>query len=166
MFRIILVFILLLAGCEIKELPNESEIREAVSYSSSDSGNTTRLEFGTFDGKHHLYFLHTASLVGYFYMQADGDMLLKIGRKTDGACIEGYYNALLIKDASLNNKVGIYNTGEIYINNLKVLGPQQPAIANSDGSQEDNARAINELLEAYRNHGSIARGGADLAVKN
>lgn len=42
------------------------------------------------------------------------------------------------------------------IGGVKVLGGQQPAIPNSDGTAADNARAINAILTALRSHGLIA----------
>ena len=44
----------------------------------------------------------------------------------------------------------------LMIDNTKVLGGRQAAIANTDGSTADNARAINAILAAMRGHGLIA----------
>lgn len=44
----------------------------------------------------------------------------------------------------------------LMINSTKVLGGQQPAIPNSNGTTADNARAINAILVAMRGHGLIA----------
>lgn len=44
----------------------------------------------------------------------------------------------------------------LMIGSIKVLGGQQPAIADSTGTAADNARAINAILAAMRGHGLIA----------
>jgi len=82
----------------------------------------------------------------------------------------GGSTGLVIKNDQISGSAIISLTGYIKSSNYietdgvfkvagnQVLGAQQPAIASSNGSQADNARAINELLEAFRKHGSIARG--------
>lgn len=51
---------------------------------------------------------------------------------------------------------GTLDTAGTKVNGVSVVGTQQSAIPNSDGSQTDNARAINALLAAMRAHGLIA----------
>jgi hypothetical protein len=47
-------------------------------------------------------------------------------------------------------------TSFLMIGDVKVLGGQQPAIADSNGTATDNQRAINAILAALRGHGLIA----------
>ena len=52
-----------------------------------------------------------------------------------------------------------YNTnngGSYRVNNTKVVGAQCAPIPNSNGTQADNARAINALLACMRSHGMVA----------
>lgn len=47
-------------------------------------------------------------------------------------------------------------TGDYAVNGTVVVSAQQPAIADSDLTEADNGRAINEVLAALRTHGLIA----------
>jgi hypothetical protein len=50
-------------------------------------------------------------------------------------------------------------TGALYLDDVKVVGPQQPAITGASGGITIDAEAraaINAILEAMRNHGLIA----------
>jgi len=174
MFRLILILALFLVGCgKEKELSTPTlastaqESEKGVSQEIILGGSSTYLRLGTTLGDHGLIYYKDNEVVGSFYMDSQLEKAFLIFREKNGwANLKLSYNGLVIRDKNSDEVIRLKDNGTITIEGVQVLGPQQPAIANSDGSQEDNARAINELLEAYRNHGSIARGGADLAVKN
>jgi len=51
--------------------------------------------------------------------------------------------------------INIANSGGYYVNEIKVVGPQMPAIVNATGSNQANQR-INDILVVLRAHGLIA----------
>lgn len=48
------------------------------------------------------------------------------------------------------------NVSRVEVGGVKVLGARCGAIANSDGTEEDNTRAVNAMLACLRTHGMIA----------
>jgi len=144
MFRIILVFVLILIGCDkerTKDLITSTEpslASEAVPPYDNDvftvGEGSTRIVLSKCDTDVYITFYN------------------------------GYQEVMQLIAAHGSATIKIKN-GEILIGDIPVLGSQQPAIAGSNGTQADNARAINELLEACREHGLIARENA-VALSN
>lgn len=79
-------------------------------------------------------------------LRVDNDSVQCFGELSggDGVFSGTFRSTILQFDAGLNDSSG--NT---------VVKDQQPAIADSDGSEADNARAVNEWLAAARVHGLI-----------
>jgi len=170
MFRLLLILVLFLYGCGKKELPTTVST-PALSYSDNgiqhfsdgisigDEQNQIVIRIIKSDGESHgqLVFYNYDSMLGI--LGSDGRAgFLRICDRLSSAEIYIGYRSIMLVDSKGNHGIELSNDGVLRINGNQVVGAQQPAIANSDGSQADNARAINEILETLRNHGSIARG--------
>ena len=175
MFRLLLILVLLLIGCERDKMPTSIPTRlasdNAISHfpdgiSIGNDQSNIRIWTISSDG----IGMNLLNLYGYNSILTilgsdDRSGFLRICDRLSSAEVYIDYYSIMLVDSNGNHKVELSNDGILRINGVQVLGPQQPAIANSDGSPEDNARAINELLETFREHGAIAR-GESIALSN
>lgn len=162
MFRLLIILILFLIGCE-SDRPTDSPLQAEASYSLT---NVPGVVYGETD-------IRIISKNGNIIdLQAEGITLFNAqgtetvfiyGAQTKEPYIHlydpntGYCKARI----SCN---GIETAGSYKIKGIQVLGPQQPAIADAT-SPEDMVRKFNLLLEALRVHGIIVRGGTGLVSK-
>lgn len=158
---LLILSIFLLIGCEKDELPVESRPQLAGDVAISDG---ERIKIGNFYGQPTLEFYDSNNnligriLGGPTYVSFDTN--------------DGRYEAVISPEVI---RVGVFAGNAIMlrasstkrylqIDGNQVIGARQPAIADAT-SPEDAVRAINELLAAYREHGSIAR-GEQIALTN
>jgi len=156
---------LIFTGCGKKELQNEPEISDSVSYLSPDSNKTIwpYWQLRICDFKNSQTF---EAALNYAALNLSQNQLRSVSlANINQSGVLGLYKRdeqtvyLSFEGLYLYNEFAI-----IKINNKQVLGPQQPAISDASG-QTDTERKLNLLLEACREHGLIARGDLVRAVR-
>lgn len=167
MFRLLLILVLFLFGCEKDKIPTSISTQlasdnEALHFpdgiSIGNDQNNIKIGIVGSDGiGMNLLTLYSNNSLMVILGSDDRAGFLRVFDRLSSAEVFIDSRSIMLIDSKGNHKVELSNDGILRINGVQVLGSQQPAIANSDGSQADNARAINELLEAFRKHGSIDR---------
>jgi len=166
MFRLLLILVLFLFGCEKDEMPTSISTQLAsdneVSHfpdgiSIGNDQNNIKIGIISSDGiGMNLLTLYGNNKLMVIFGSDDRTGFLRVCDRLSSAEVFIDSRSIMLIDSNGNHKVELSNDGILRINDEQVLGPQQPAIENASG-QTDTERKLNLLLEACREHGLIAR---------